>query len=203
MYTENGGPGALGSTINIPLPPGSGSGCYEYAFRRVVLPALERFKPDMIFVSSGFDASYADPLASMMLSSDAFRAMATELKGAAQRLCNGRIVFAHEGGYSKDYVPFCGLAVIEALVGRRSVVEDDSLSEVNKWGYQSLQAHQAALINKVAEFHNLPLVVVAGSHDEEVQNAVEDLGLTEQIQALLNGVADPARRKLVLQSLSF
>jgi acetoin utilization deacetylase AcuC-like enzyme len=50
------------TTINIPLPPGSGSGAYEYAFEKVVIPALERFKPDFILVSSGFDASYMDLL---------------------------------------------------------------------------------------------------------------------------------------------
>ena len=204
LYTEIGGDGALGTTINVPLPPGSGTGCYAYAFQRIVIPALERFKPDMIFVSSGFDASYADPLASMMLSSEAFRDMATQLVGASRRLCNGRIVFAHEGGYSKDYVPFCGIAVIEALSGLRSPVVDDNLCEVNKWGYQSLQAHQAALINKVADYHSLPFVSSGSAeNDAEIAKSVEDLKLTEQIQALLNGISDPERRKVVLQSLSF
>lgn len=202
LYTEIGGEGALGSTINVPLPPGSGTGCYEYAFKRLVIPALERFQPDIIFVSSGFDASYADPLASMMLSSDAFRNMATELKSAAQRLCGGRLIFAHEGGYSKDYVPFCGVAVIEALCGVRSPVEDINLPEVNKWGYQECQAHQAALINKVAELHHLEFVP-QGESEVKLQAAVEDLKVVEQLQGLLNGITDPERRKQVLQSLTF
>ena len=59
---ERGGPGALGVTINVPLPPGSGSGAYYYAFQNVVLPALRRFQPDLLLVSSGFDANYMDPL---------------------------------------------------------------------------------------------------------------------------------------------
>ena len=50
------------ATINIPLPPGSGSGAYEYAFSSLILPAVTRFRPEIILVSAGFDASFADPL---------------------------------------------------------------------------------------------------------------------------------------------
>ena len=60
-------------TINIPLPPGSGSGAYRTAFDRVAVAALDAFKPELILVSSGFDASAFDPLSAMMLSSEDFR----------------------------------------------------------------------------------------------------------------------------------
>lgn len=90
-----------GSNINIPLPPGSGSGAYKCAFDSVVIPALHRFSPDFILVSSGFDASYADPLSAMILSSEDYRYMASSLVRAARNLCNSRIVFVHEGGYSE------------------------------------------------------------------------------------------------------
>lgn len=62
FINEIGGEGAKGTTINLPLPPGSGTGAYYYAFDTVVIPALKRFQPDLILVSSGFDCSYADPL---------------------------------------------------------------------------------------------------------------------------------------------
>eukprot|EP00750_Incisomonas_marina_P003197 INCI12899.1.p1 GENE.INCI12899.1~~INCI12899.1.p1 ORF type:complete len:515 (+),score=76.06 INCI12899.1:316-1860(+) len=102
--------------VNVPLPPGCGSGAYKYAFDNIVVPSLRRFQPDMIFVSSGFDANYLDPLARMMLCSDDYRYMARQLLEEAEVLCNGRIIFAHEGGYSADYVPFCGVAVVEECV---------------------------------------------------------------------------------------
>lgn len=54
-----------------------------------------------------------------MLSSEAFHEITTKLVQISERFCEGRLIFAHEGGYSKDYVPFCGLAVIEALSGNR------------------------------------------------------------------------------------
>ena len=53
---------AQGFNINIPLPAGCGHGAYELAFESVVLPSVRRFRPDLILVSSGFDASFADPL---------------------------------------------------------------------------------------------------------------------------------------------
>ena len=69
---------------------------------------------------------------------------------AAERDCGGRIVFAHEGGYSKEYVPFCGLAVIEELLGKRAdpPVVDPLLWEVDARGYQALQPHQAVAIER-------------------------------------------------------
>lgn len=95
--SEIGGEDSLGTTINIPLPPGTGSGGYYYAFERVVLPALSRFKPDLILVSSGFDANYMDPLAAMALSSAAFGNLARQLVLAAETHCQGKIIFLHEG----------------------------------------------------------------------------------------------------------
>jgi acetoin utilization deacetylase AcuC-like enzyme len=154
---EIGGPGAEGSNVNLPLPPGSGMGAYTYAFDSVVIPLLDRFQPDLILVSSGFDASFQDPLARMMLCSQSYREFASALCSAADRHCSGRIVFAHEGGYSKDYVPFCGLAVVEAISGRQTTVVDHYVAEALVWGYQTLQLSQAIVIDEVAKVHGLPL----------------------------------------------
>ncbi|OQS06812.1 histone deacetylase [Thraustotheca clavata] len=144
------GPGA-GYTINVPLPPGSGHGAYMSTFDRVVIPALEEFGPEFILVSSGFDAEYCDPLSQMMAHSETFRMMASKLKGAAATLCEGRIVFCHEGGYSESYVPFCGAAVIQELLGleKDSVVVDPFLFEIKDRPYQDLQPHQQDVIDKV------------------------------------------------------
>lgn len=141
-------------TINVPLPPGCGHGAYEYAFKKIVIPALHRHQPELLLISCGYDACYCDPLGAMTLHSDSYRMMATQLVAAAEDLCHGRIVFAHEGGYSKDYVPFCGLAVIEAMSGIKSTVEDPYVNEAKAWGYQSLQPHQEALIDKIGALHN-------------------------------------------------
>ena len=82
--------------------------------------------------------------------------MTNQLLQAAEALCSGRLVFVHEGGYSKDYVPFCGLAVMEELCGVKTPVVDSYLSEVTKWGYQSLQMHQKAVVDAVCANAGLP-----------------------------------------------
>ena len=126
--TEDRGIGeGLGANINIPLPAGSGHEAYLRAMERIVIPAIERFEPEMIIVACGLDANALDPLARMQLSSDSFRAMTAMLREAAERLCGGRLLLVHEGGYSEAYVPFCGLAAIEALSGQRSEATDPLL----------------------------------------------------------------------------
>lgn len=147
-----------GYTINIPLPPGSGSGAYRAAFERVVVPALESYKPQLILVSSGFDASFMDNLAAMILSSEDYRWMARQLQSAADRLCQGRLLATHEGGYSELYVPFCGLSVLEELSGVKTKVSDPFYKDVSNWGYQSLQKHQDQVI-KVVEDGPLALLL--------------------------------------------
>lgn len=116
-----------GYNLNIPLMPGCGHNAYLYAFENIVLPALEKFQPEMIIVASGFDANAFDPLARLLLHSESFRQITALTKQAAERLCNGKLVIVHEGGYAESYVPFCGLAVIETLVDVKTPVIDPCL----------------------------------------------------------------------------
>jgi len=86
-------------TLNIPLPAGSGHDEYLSAFRRDVLPALDAYRPEVIFISAGFDAHRQDPLAGMRLTEDSFAEMTKLTMEAAEALCDGRIVSVLEGGY--------------------------------------------------------------------------------------------------------
>lgn len=153
-FSTGAGPGE-GANINIPLPPGSGVGAYEHVLERVVMPALRRFQPELIVIASGFDASYFDPLGRQMLSSTTFGAMTRALMSLADEVCDGRLVVVHEGGYSEAYVPFCGMAVIEALSGERTDVVDlyDPVVRANPW--QALQPAQAEIVSRVCELHRL------------------------------------------------
>lgn len=142
------GPGE-GANLNVPLPPGSGSGAYEAVMTDVVRPALRRFRPDLLLVASGLDGNGADPLARQMLSSEGFRMLARHAREAAEELCEGRLVLAHEGGYSPWLVPFCGLAVVEELSGCRTPVEDPFLAAIEGYG-QSLLPHQRKAVDRAA-----------------------------------------------------
>jgi len=144
------GPGE-GFNLNVPLPPGSGRGAYLAAMDRVVLPALAAFRPQLIVVSCGFDASSLDPFGRMLLTSTDFADMTARLVASARELCDGRLVLCHEGGYSTAYVPFCGLATIEALSGIDSGVEDPFLERYAGVAYSDLQPSQDAVIARAAE----------------------------------------------------
>ena len=111
---------------------GAGDDGWRYALETIVLPALARFEPDLIIVASGYDANAMDPLARMLLHSDSFRAMTERVQEAADRLCGGKLVMVHEGGYAESYVPFCGLAVMEALSGVKTEVEDPLLAFIQQ-----------------------------------------------------------------------
>lgn len=124
---ERGAGAGEGANINIPLLPGGGHNSYLTALDRIVLPALERFRPDLIVVASGLDANGLDPLARMLAHSGTFRAMTARLMQAADALCRGRLVLVHEGGYSEVMVPFCGHAIMETLSGRSTEVVDPLL----------------------------------------------------------------------------
>lgn len=148
---ENGEGKGKGFNLNIPLPPGCGDGAYIAAIERVVIPALRKFKPELIVVPSGFDASGVDPLGRMMLSAEGYRAMTKLLMAAADEFCGGRLVMAHEGGYSAMYVPYCGLAVMEEMTGIRTGVDDPWGPHMAKWGQQDLQPHQEQAIAAAAK----------------------------------------------------
>jgi acetoin utilization deacetylase AcuC-like enzyme len=101
FYPGSGGPDDHAeTTVNVPLRAGSGDEEYLDAFARVVEPAVERFEPELLLVSAGFDAHAADPLADMRVSEDGFR----ELARRCRALCN-RVAAVLEGGYDLETLP--------------------------------------------------------------------------------------------------
>ncbi len=136
----------VGTTINLPLPPGSGAGAYRCAFDRVVLPALDRFKPELIFVACGLDAGNNDPLGRMMLIPEDFRWMTATVRNAAARLSGGRLVLAHEGGYSAYTAAFLALPIFEELTGLPSGIENPLTLRLAKAPPSVLLPHQEAVV---------------------------------------------------------
>ncbi|MBI1352170.1 MAG: class II histone deacetylase [Actinomycetales bacterium] len=115
--TERGEGRGEGYAINVPLPAGTGNGGYLHALEQVVVPAVRRYRPDVIVIPSGFDASCFDPLGRMAVTADGFRAMTRVMMELADDVCEGRLVLTHEGGYSPVYVPLCGVSVLSELSG--------------------------------------------------------------------------------------
>ena len=148
LISENGEGKGNGYNINIPLPPGSGVGAYEAAFDRVVIPALEIYKPEIIIVPSGFDGGANDPLGRQMMTSEGFKSLTKKIKKSADQLCDGKILMTHEGGYSASTVPFLAHAVIETLAEENMNIVDPFQNIIGKMGQQELQPHQDALIKE-------------------------------------------------------
>lgn len=109
-----------GFNMNIPLPPGCGHAAYLDVMERLVLPKLQSFNADLVIVACGFDAAAFDPLSRMLCSAETFRLMTRQVMA----LTGGKMVAAHEGGYSEMYVPFCGHAVLEEMSGASARAED-------------------------------------------------------------------------------
>jgi len=92
----------VGNIFNAPLAAGSGSAEFRAAMEGKILPAVDRFKPELILVSAGFDAHKDDPLASLNLLEDDFAWITRELLKLAGRHCGGKLVSTLEGGYNLE-----------------------------------------------------------------------------------------------------
>jgi acetoin utilization deacetylase AcuC-like enzyme len=88
-----------GATLNVPMAAGSSDADYERQFRDRIIPALERFQPDILLISAGFDAHRADPLGGMHLSTEVFARLTAMVTTVANAQCNGRVISMLEGGY--------------------------------------------------------------------------------------------------------
>jgi acetoin utilization deacetylase AcuC-like enzyme len=111
---------ARGRIINLPLPPYSGNRTFAMVTKELIIPLVRQRKPDMLFVSVGFDAHWQDPLANLGLSSRGFFQLAAELVKIAEIHCSGRIVFVLEGGYHPKHVAAGVDACLRALTGEEA-----------------------------------------------------------------------------------
>ena len=118
-----------GATVNFPMAAGWGDEEYLRAFKEVLVPLARRFQPQLILVSAGFDAHWADELAMMRVSIKGFAQMVMILKELAAELCQGRLVLTLEGGYNLQVVASSIKAVFDLLLGNSEI--DDPLGEAS------------------------------------------------------------------------
>jgi acetoin utilization deacetylase AcuC-like enzyme len=111
------GPG-MGANANFPLPPFSGDRAFSAFMAALILPLLDRFAPEMVLVSFGFDPHWSDPLGSLQLSAEGYGMLIKNLVEWCDSNCDGRIALILEGGYNLDAARSCSLAVTAALLGK-------------------------------------------------------------------------------------
>jgi len=114
--SETGQGAGKGTTLNCPLPAGSGRNEILGAFRDQLLPLARDFSPDLVLVSAGFDSRAGDPLGDFRLDDDDFRELTDLMLEIADTTAEGRLVSVLEGGYSLD-----GLAKASAAHATRLV----------------------------------------------------------------------------------
>jgi len=135
------GPGR-GTTLNVPVPPGTTGDVYAAAFDELIVPFAERFAPTWVLASVGFDAHRADPLARLALSAGDYADLAGRVAGLVPR--RGRLVAFVEGGYDLDALQTCAAATVPGLIGERLPTGSGSSREAPTAGGPGRQAVDTA-----------------------------------------------------------
>jgi acetoin utilization deacetylase AcuC-like enzyme len=139
---------AEGTIVNIPLQAGVGDDGFKLVYEKVVIPSLERFRPDLILVSAGYDAHRDDPLANLNLSLTGYDWISRELIKCAEEICSGKIVFFLEGGYNLEVL---SNGIANTI---RSLLEIESFDNpLGKSNYREPDIKK--LINELIKIHNL------------------------------------------------
>jgi len=99
---ETGEGAGKGTTLNCPLPAGSGRAEVFECFEKKLVPAMESFKPELIFISAGFDSREGDPLGQFRLQDVDFADLTRLLRAMAESTAAGRVISVLEGGYHLD-----------------------------------------------------------------------------------------------------
>jgi acetoin utilization deacetylase AcuC-like enzyme len=114
---ETGRQQGKGYTLNVDLPPGSDDKALLNAFENLK-PAMEKFKPEFILVSAGFDAHEGDALGDLAYTDEGYVEVAKLLKNIANHYAAGRISYALEGGYSAENIKNSVVGILRVLVSQ-------------------------------------------------------------------------------------
>ncbi len=115
MASETGAGEGAGTTLNCPLPAGSGRSEVFECFEKKLLPAMETFQPELILISAGFDSRENDPLGKFTLKDSDFRDLTLMMRQLAAKFAQGRVVSVLEGGYNLSGLASAATAHCSAL----------------------------------------------------------------------------------------
>ena len=108
--------GINNNIVNVPLPAGTDSLLFKKSYEDIIIPSLEKFSPDIIFISAGFDAHINDPLADFRLIKDDFYWITKKLNDFASKHCKGKLISCLEGGYNIKALSESCLAHVKGLI---------------------------------------------------------------------------------------
>lgn len=104
----------VGNIINLPIASGTNGKQYREIFTAKILPALEKFKPELLLVSAGFDSHRDDPLAGLNLVEDDYQWIGKQLRDVANQYCRGKVISFLEGGYNLEILGKSVVAYLQA-----------------------------------------------------------------------------------------
>lgn len=113
-----------GFNFNIPLPMGTGDSGYDFAMREIIVPEVNSYKPDVLIIACGQDASQFDPNGRQLITMEGFRRMGEYARKLAKQHTGGSLLLVQEGGYSISYAAFCLHATLEGVLGIRQLLTD-------------------------------------------------------------------------------
>jgi acetoin utilization deacetylase AcuC-like enzyme len=121
VLDEMGEQAGFGTHLNVPLPLAVGDVGYQRAFEQIVIPALQRWQPQLILVSAGYDGHWADVVGTMLLSAAGYAKIIQQLYDLAHQVCQGRLVLVLEGGYNLDSLVACVMASLRVLMAHHPI----------------------------------------------------------------------------------
>ena len=148
---ETGHGAGKGKCVNIPLPAYSGDEEYIRVYEEILVPIAERFAPEFIMVSAGYDPHWADELALMQLTTHGFARIVEIIKNLSEKLCPGKLLFTLEGGYNLTALSHSILATLKVLMGERDIKDP-----LGKPRIVRKPPSIEPIIEAVKRVHNLP-----------------------------------------------
>jgi acetoin utilization deacetylase AcuC-like enzyme len=147
-YDELGYGEAVGTNINIPLLDGASNRVYKEAIERVVIPSIESFKPQILAISAGFDAHYADPVGNMNIDSSTYWFIGSTIKGLVEKLDMIGSFSVMEGGYNPMMTGPSIFAYLSGLIGDDCPALED---QVEREPVKTLDDSNSGIIDQVID----------------------------------------------------
>ncbi|XP_065881697.1 histone deacetylase 8 [Euphorbia lathyris] len=145
----------FGYNLNIPLPNGTGDEGYEYAMVELVVPAISKFKPDMLVMVAGQDSSAFDPNGRQCLTMVGYRKIGQLIRGLANAYSGGRLLVVQEGGYHITYSAYCLHALLEGALNLPNPLLSDPVAY-----YPEDKALALKVVESIKKYYedNVPLL---------------------------------------------
>ncbi|KDO58245.1 hypothetical protein CISIN_1g048339mg [Citrus sinensis] len=148
----------FGYNLNIPLPNGTGDRGYVHAMTELVVPAIQKFEPNMIVLVVGQDSSAFDPNGRQCLTMDGYREMGRIVRSLADRYSGGRLLIVQEGGYHVTYSAYCLHATLEGVLNLPLALLSDPIAY-----YPEDEAFPVKVIESIKQYQNDVIPFLKGS----------------------------------------